>query len=307
MLRRVGERQLTTTADGHQVEFLTAGPADGFPVVLHDGTPVGLKVFQPTIDAAASRGLRVIQFARPGYGRSTPRPGRRVRDIAADVACVMDDLRARTFITAGWSGGGPHALACAALLPGRCLAAASVAGLAPYRAAGLDWMAGMAAGKAQEFGLAASGSARLTGFLEAVASNMKTATGAEVASLLGHLVSEVDVAALTGEFAESVAEGQRAGISSGVAGWRDDDLAFVSDWGFDLPRRTPVAVWHGDEDRLVPPTHGRWLAANIPAAHAHMLHGEGHLTLTVNAIGDILDDLLDLAGQPLRQQPEQRT
>jgi pimeloyl-ACP methyl ester carboxylesterase len=293
----VSRRQTIALPDGRDLEFLTAGPEDGFPLVLHDGTPVGLKVFRPTISAASGRGLRVIQIARPGYERSTARPGRRVADVAADVARVLDHLDAETFVTAGWSGGGPHALACAALLPARCLAAASVAGLAPFHAAGLDWTAGMALGKAQEFGIAAGGPQELTAFLEAVASNMATITGADVSSLLSHLVSAVDAAALTGEFADSVAEGQRAGVAGGVAGWRDDDMALVSDWGFamdgDMP---PVAIWHGDQDRLVPLAHGRWLAANVPGARAHLTSGQGHLTVTVSLIGSILDDLLDLAG-----------
>ena len=131
-----------------------AGPADGLPLVLHEGTPVGLVLYPPTVQAARIRGLRVILAARPGYEGSTPRPGRRVVDVAGDTAAVLDELGADTFVTAGWSGGGPHALACAAALPGRCLAAASVAGVAPYQAEGLDWLAGMGPENIAEFGAA---------------------------------------------------------------------------------------------------------------------------------------------------------
>jgi len=81
-------------------------------------------------DAAAERGLRVVMCARPGYQGSDPQPGRTVAAVAGDVAAVLGELGAETFVTAGWSGGGPHALACAALLPGRCLAAATIAGAA---------------------------------------------------------------------------------------------------------------------------------------------------------------------------------
>ena len=129
--------------DGRHLEVLVEGPADGLPVVCHYGTPSGAVPYQALFDAAARHGLRAVVCSRPGYGDSTPRPGRSVADVAGDVAAVLDALGADRFVTYGTSGGGPHALACAALLPDRCLAAVSVAGVAPYRAEGLDWLAGM--------------------------------------------------------------------------------------------------------------------------------------------------------------------
>src|SRR5215469_14729915 len=102
--------------------MLTAGPEDGFPLVIHEGTPAGLDVFPLTVRTARARGLRVVMIARPGYEASTPRPARKVADVADDVAAALDEIGADTFVTYGVSGGGPHALACAAKLPGRCLA-----------------------------------------------------------------------------------------------------------------------------------------------------------------------------------------
>ena len=119
------ERRSITRSDGRNIDFLVAGPADGLPLVLHEGTPVGLVLYPPTVQAARIRGLRVVIAARPGYEGSTPRPGRRVVDVTEDIAAILDELGADTFVTAGWSGGGPHALACAAALPGRCLATSS--------------------------------------------------------------------------------------------------------------------------------------------------------------------------------------
>ena len=120
--------------DGRHLEVLVEGPADGLPVVCHYGTPSGAVPYQALFDAAARHGLRAVVCSRPGYGDSTPRPGRSVADVAGDVAAVLDALGADRFVTYGTSGGGPHALACAALLPDRCAAAASVAGVAPFRA-----------------------------------------------------------------------------------------------------------------------------------------------------------------------------
>jgi len=292
------ERRSVTRPDGRLVEFLAAGPADGLPLVLHEGTPCGLVLYPPTVRAAALRGLRVILAARPGYEGSTPRPGRRVADVAGDTAAVLDDLGADSFVTAGWSGGGPHALACAAALPGRCLAAASIAGVAPYPAPGLDWMAGMGPENVAEFSAALAGEPELTAFLDREAATMSTVTGPDVAQAFGGLVIEADQAVLTGEYADHVAACLRAALSSGIAGWRDDDLAFTRDWGFSLDGETPLraAIWQGDQDRMVPFAHGQWLAAAIPGARVHLMPGDGHLSMTVSAFDRILDDLLDLAG-----------
>jgi pimeloyl-ACP methyl ester carboxylesterase len=294
------ERRIVTVPDGRKIDVLMAGPADGLPLVLHEGTPVGLVLYPPTVRAAQARGLRVILAARPGYEGSTPRPGRRVVDVAADTAAVLDALGADTFVTVGWSGGGPHTLACAAALPGRCLAAASVAGVAPYQAKGLDWLAGMGPENVDEFGAAAAGEAVLTQFLHRAAAALGAVTGADVAQALGGLVIAADQAVLTGEFADYVAAALRASMNTGIAGWRDDDLAFVKDWGFPLDPApgapaAPVAIWQGDQDKMVPFGHGQWLAASIPGARAHLLPGEGHLSLTISSLDRILDDLLDLA------------
>jgi pimeloyl-ACP methyl ester carboxylesterase len=298
------ERRGITLPDGRTIDVLIAGPPDGLPLVLHSGTPVGLVLYPPTVQAARHRGLRVILAARPGYEGSTPRPGRRVVDVAPDTAAVLDQLGADTFVTVGWSGGGPHSLACAATLPGRCLAAASIAGVAPYQSKGLDWLAGMGQENVDEFTAAVRGEAALTEFLDAYAVSVGAVTGADVAKALGGLVIDADKAVLTGGYADHVAASLRASIASGIAGWRDDDLAFVADWGFSLgwespsgrpAKAAPVAIWQGDQDKMVPFAHGQWLAANIPDAHAHLLPGQGHLSLTISSLDRILDDLLGLA------------
>jgi pimeloyl-ACP methyl ester carboxylesterase len=208
------------------------------------------------------------------------------------VAAVLDDLGADRFLTVGWSGGGPHALACAALLPGRCLAAASVAGVAQYGAEGLDWFDGMGEENVEEFGAAVAGAQQLTAYLEPQAEGLAGVQGEQIAAAMGGLVSEVDRAVPTDAFADYVADSFRAAVSNGIAGWLGDDLAFVRDWGFDLGAiKTPVSVWQGAEDRMVPYAHGGWLASRLPGATAHLEPTEGHLTLMVNAFGDVLAEL----------------
>jgi pimeloyl-ACP methyl ester carboxylesterase len=283
------------TVSGRRLDVLTDGPADGPALVFHSGTPSAAVPFRPLTEAAAARGLRLVTWSRPGYGGSDAAPGRSVADVSSDTAAVLDALAIDEFVTLGWSGGGPHALACAALLPRRCRAAATIAGVAPCTAEGLDWMAGMGAENVEEFSLAILGEESLTPYLNAHAEVLRRVTGADVAESLGGLCSSVDRASLTGEFAEYVAAQFRRAVARGVAGWRDDDLAFTRDWGFgvsDVDR--PVAVWQGDQDLMVPPAHGRWLADRLPNVRAHLHADEGHLSLAVGALDRIVADLSDL-------------
>jgi len=224
------ERRLVRLADGRDIEFQTAGPEDGLPLVVHEGTPMGLVLNNRLGNAAGGRGLRIVQAARPGYEGSTPQPGRTVADVVPDVIAVLDAIGADEFVSIGFSGGGPHTLACAALAPGRCLGTASVAGVAPYHAEGLDFLAGMGPENIEEFGLAARGADALTPFLDKEAEALRGITGEQIAAALGGLISGADAAVLTGEFAADLARGLSGAVRNGIAGWRDDDLAFTEDW-----------------------------------------------------------------------------
>jgi pimeloyl-ACP methyl ester carboxylesterase len=280
-------------ADGQTLEYLVAGPATGTPLVLHHGTPGAAALFEPLVATAAGHGLRVVSYSRPGYAGSSPQPGRQVAAAATDVTAILDDLGADRFLTVGWSGGGPHALACAALLPGRCLAAATVAGVAPYGAEGLDWLGGMAAENVEEFGAAAAGEEPLSDFLNAQIPGLSELRAEQITGALGDLLSDVDRKAITGEFAEYLAGTMRAAVSGGIAGWRDDDLAFVGDWGFDPAAvETPVSIWQGAEDRMVPYGHGQWLASRVPGATAHFAPAEGHVSLLLNEFDTIVSELI---------------
>jgi pimeloyl-ACP methyl ester carboxylesterase len=289
-------RQTITTPDGRDLEVLSAGPEDGRCFVWHSGTPSSAGISPSSLAAATERGLRYVTFSRAGYSTSTPRPGRSVGDVAEDVSTILDALGVASFFCAGQSGGGPHALACAALLPDRVLATATLAGVAPWPAEGLDWFAGMGQENLDEFDASMKGADALTPLLEGEAEHLRVVRAADVAAALGGLVSDVDKRALTGAYAEFMANSFHGAIAVGIAGWRDDDLAFVQPWGFDIGAiRTPVAIWQGGEDRMVPMPHGAWLAARIPGAEQHLIPGEGHLSLAVNRFGDVLDGLLSMA------------
>jgi pimeloyl-ACP methyl ester carboxylesterase len=286
-------------ADGRSLDVRVSGPDGATPLVLHNGTPSGSQQYPPFADAVAARGLRMVSYSRPGYAASSRQPGRTVADCAADTAAILDHLGVDRCYVSGASGGGPHALACAALLSDRVLACATIASVAPFGADGLDFLEGMAEENHREFGAALAGPAALQAYLEREASAYAEVTGEQVAEALGGLISPVDRAALTGDFAEYMAASVRRAVSGGIWGWLDDDLAFTRPWGFELGAiHVPVTVWQGGEDRMVPSSHGEWLAAHLPGAKAMLLPSEGHLSISVAKFGEIVDGLLESAPQP---------
>jgi pimeloyl-ACP methyl ester carboxylesterase len=291
----MGIRFKTGTPDGRTLDVYADGPESAIPLLFHNGTPSSGQLYAPFVSAASQRDLRMVSFSRAGYGSSTRNPGRTVAEVAPDVAAILDQLGAHRFYTLGWSGGGPHALACAALLPERVIGAVTVGGLAPYRAEGLDWMAGMGQENIEAFGAALSDPAALEQFLEAVAPEFATVASTEVAARLGHLVSDVDRSAISGEAAAWLADVFRESVRNGIWGWYDDELALVGPWGFD-PRDiyAPVAIWQGAQDRMTPIAHGEWLASHIPGVRAHLLD-HGHLSLGVGSFGLLIDDLMTVA------------
>jgi pimeloyl-ACP methyl ester carboxylesterase len=274
--------------DGRELRVVEAGAADGLAVLVHNGTPMSRLLFRPCVEDAEQRGIRLIGYDRPGYGGSTPHPGRNVADAARDVAAIADALDIDRLATWGISGGGPHALACAALLPERVVAAASLASVAPYPAEGLDWFAGMGEANVAEFGLTLEGREALEPFLRHERDAMLAAGPAGLAEAMRTLLSPADHAVFTGETADYMFEAFRAGNEERLDGWLDDDLAFAKPWGFELEQiDVPVLLWQGAEDRFVPFAHGEWLARRIPAVDARLSRDDGHLTLLVRRLGEV--------------------
>jgi pimeloyl-ACP methyl ester carboxylesterase len=289
-----------TTPDGRTLEVLTGGADDGYPLLFHSGTPSAAAPFDRLDDAFVKADLKLVTYSRPGYGASAPRatdgPAARIADDVPDSVVVLDHLGIDEFITLGWSGGGPRALACAVLLPDRCRAAATLAGVAPYDAEGLDWSAGMGEENVEDFQAAAQGREVYTKLLEQTLPPVFEATPERLVSAFGGLVTEVDAAFMTGDFAEYLSRVFGRAGAQGIVGTREDGLSIVEPWGFDLDAITvPVAVWQGRHDAMVPFSHGEWLAANVAGAQAHLLDNEGHLSLFAQ-IDAILTDTRDLAG-----------
>lgn len=279
--------------DGRNLDVRITGPENGLPLVFHHGTPGAATTSRALANATAERGLLLITTSRPGYGDSTRQPGRRVVDVVDDIDAVLDHLGVERCLVAGWSGGGPHALACAARLD-RAQAALVIAGVGPFGADDLDFLAGMGQDNIDEFGAALESEERLRAYLEAQRPELVEADAAGIIRSLRSILPDIDQASLTDQFGADLAESFREGLRVGIDGWLDDDLAFVKPWGFDLAEiAVPVSMWQGSLDLMVPFDHGRWLSRNIPGVAATLRDGDGHLSIIVGALDQMLDGLID--------------
>jgi pimeloyl-ACP methyl ester carboxylesterase len=296
MMGRMTDVAHVQLPDGRFLDVRVSGPADGLPLVFHHGTPGAVTPSRVIERAVHAQGLRLVTTSRPGYGDSSPHPGRRVVDVAADIEAVLDGIGASRCLVAGWSGGGPHALACAARTPAAA-AVLVIAGVAPYEADGLDWLAGMGEENIVEFSAALGGEAQLRPYLLGQREELKDVTAEGIVASLDTLLPEVDRAVLTGEFGEDMVTSFHEAVRAGVEGWLEDDLAFSQPWGFDLAEiSVPVMIWQGSADLMVPFGHGQWLASRVPGAAAHLEHGEGHLSIGIGALDRMLDELVGAAG-----------
>lgn len=256
---------------GRVLHRYDTGPA-GAPVVLwHHGTP---NVGTPPASLLGPS-LRWLSYDRPGYGGSAPQPGRTVADAAAWAAAATSTVD--RFAVVAHSGGGPHALATAALLPDRVTAVFVVSSLAPYDADGLDYFAGM-------------GPAGV-GTLEAALAGREAREAWEATNDAIDFV-DADWAALRGEWGwfETVVG---PALANGPGPAIDDDLAYVAPWGFDpADIRVPVHLLRGTDDLVAPIGHARWLASRIPGATLTEVPGAGHVS--------VLESAADALAQALR-------
>ncbi|MEI6109974.1 MAG: alpha/beta hydrolase [Actinomycetes bacterium] len=268
-----------TRKNGDRVDYFD-GEVGADLLIYHHGTPGAGPLHADVLDPALASDLRIVELIRPGYGNSTRQPNRTVADVVTLADELADHLGFMKYVTMGWSGGGPHALANAALSPGRCVASMSLAGVGMYGQSDLDFLAGMGQDNHDEFGAALLGESTIRGYLEPIAVELKDITGSQIVDVMGSLLPDEDRAALTGEYGENQAEVFRWAIHTGVDGWLDDDIAFTKPWGFDLGEiKNPVAIWQGATDLMVPLAHGKWLASKIPNAQVNLIDGHGHLSI----------------------------
>jgi pimeloyl-ACP methyl ester carboxylesterase len=268
-----------TLRDGRTLAAAEWGDADGLPLISIHGTPGGRIGWWKDPTIYHRFGIRRITFDRAGYGDSTRKRGRSVVDAVDDVEQLAAALGIDRFVVSGGSGGGPHALAVAALLPYRVIRCQAAVSVAPYGLDDLDWIAGMTEGNVIEFNAAIKGEAALNELctdlrlmsLKRLQENRVDWMGDD------YELSDADRQQMAKHFVRT-----RAHIANGLTGsadgWVDDNLAMVKPWGFDVAAiRVPVLLTYGRTDVLVPAAHGDWLAAHVPGAIAWVDDESGHL------------------------------
>ncbi|MGA9857327.1 MAG: alpha/beta hydrolase [Solirubrobacteraceae bacterium] len=282
------------TADGRRLQVLERGMPEGQPVLVHNGTPNSRLLYEPWVQLAERQGIRMIGYDRPGYGGSDRAPGRSVADCARDVRAIADGLGIERLAVWGISGGGPHAIACAALLPDLVPAVAVLASVAPWGADGLDYLQGMGQENVEDVELTIRDRNAARDKHEQDRVDSLAATPETLYKTFETLLSPVDRRALTPALTLYLHEAMALGLAPGADGWWDDDLAFIEPWGFELKQiRTPVLLLHGRQDRFVPFAHGEWLARQIPGVEAQLLDDDGHLTLTEHHLVHVHEWLLE--------------
>jgi pimeloyl-ACP methyl ester carboxylesterase len=288
----MGYRRLSI--DGRSVEYLVSGPDDAPDLLLFHGGSPSAAVERPGLTrAATAAGMRVASYSRGGYGNSERREGRSVADEAVMCAALADRLGHESFFTIGWSGGGPVALACAALLPQRVRACLTLASITPLTESGAAWRTLWNPAQLREWDELEEGNlAKLTPDFEAAVGLFSRMTGHRLAAVGGTPDPRALAYGHETQIRPSLVRSMRRAVQRGYFGYLDDNLAQARDWGFRVSSiAVPVVVLHGELDRLVPVAHGRWLAANIPGARFVILPDAGHGSVALpwtNPIAELL-------------------
>jgi pimeloyl-ACP methyl ester carboxylesterase len=287
------EQHLIKLADGRVLEVATTGDATGPTIVLQHGTPGSMYTLAGHAEALADRGLFFILPSRAGYGNSTRREGRRARDVVEDINQVLDALGRDTYVTLGFSGGGPQALACAALGAPRCRGALSAAGVAP-NVPDFDWTEGMSDEARQEFSDFLSGGPGFEASIMEAYEEMKGCTPDNMMAVWRPYFSDVDAASMEADDRRiPFGLGTGHAFVNGPWGFYDDNVSTMSDWGFSLTDiSVPVGVWYGSEDLMVPARHGDYLSATIPTARQHYYPSEGHMSIVSEHRDAIADEMI---------------
>ena len=272
----MSQSSLLTLKSGRKLEYLENGVESEKAILFLHGTPGSAFAWNSYLPEV--KGVRAIATSRAGYGLSDRHKGRTVADDLNDQQEILNHFGIKSFVSVGWSGGGPHSLNMTRDL--RCVAAFTLAGVGEWGHADLDFLADMGPENHEEFGEALKGESAIEEWMKVNAIAYNDIQGSDLIEAFGGLIGDADKRALNPEVAEKMAVGMRHSGSVSFNGWLDDDLAFVRDFGFDITKiDKPVILYQGDDDFMVPHAHGYWLQNKIPTAKLNFVPGHGHISL----------------------------
>ena len=291
----IPEYVILNSRDGRKLDVMLGGnPTSDVALVCHHGTPSDASLWRGWNQDAVENDLRLVAISRPGYAFSDRKAQRTVACVAEDVEDVLDSLGISNFFTIGWSGGGPHALACASLLQSRCLGASILAGVAPHGEPDLDATSEMGPENIEHKRVTLLGEEALRKWADVNTTSWFSIADEKLAETLGGLVPEIDIDYLNNHGQATIwASSIRRCLQNGIDGYIDDSLVYCKDWGFN-PRdiELPVTIWQGDLDLMVPFEHGQWLIKHIPNAISQLKIGEGHISLVAKYKQEMIDGLI---------------
>jgi pimeloyl-ACP methyl ester carboxylesterase len=291
------QEEVIELPDGRVLEVAALGDPSGSTVFYHHGTPGSSRTVKSLAPLLEFGNFYLVTQSRAGYGRSSRHQGRDMASVVADTDHALDFFERDRYVVLGWSGGGPHALACAALDTPRCLGAVSLAGVVPIDV-DFDWTEGMAPENVAEFELAKEGGPTYDEGMAAAGAFMASMSAENAFDILGELVGPPDKEVLADPVAlDAFVEATTYAFLEGIYGFYDDDQAFYKPWGFDPEAiSVPVEIFYGDQDKMVPPTHGAWLASHLKTARTFHDEREGHLSIWMNHFDEVAKALTSTAG-----------
>jgi pimeloyl-ACP methyl ester carboxylesterase len=275
-------------SDGRVLEYIDNGVLSKSALILHHGTPTSMTVWNTWLAAAAEKGIRAIAFTRPGYAGSDRKVDHRIIDSNDDLNEILNQLEVEKFVSVGWSGGGPYALASGLL--NRCTGVQLIASVSPYDAEDFDWFQDQTAEMIEETKVSAKSLEDCLAFKEGYYTDLRDMTAEQLLVEYEKRSSFKTFETAYREFSKDLCFSMHDALRDGALGYAEDEFAFLRNWGFETKEVTvPVVIWQGLDDQSVSPHMAKWLNANIQNPTLELLEGQHHGSIMVENREEILN------------------
>ena len=275
-------------SDGRVLEYIDNGVLSKSALILHHGTPTSMTVWNTWLAAAAEKGIRAIAFTRPGYAGSDRKADHRIIDSNDDLNEILNQLEVEKFVSVGWSGGGPYALASGLL--NRCTGVQLIASVSPYDAEDFDWFQDSTPEMIEETKVSAKSLEDCLAFKEGYYTELRDMTAEQLLVEYEKRSSFKLFESAYREFSKDLCFSMHDALRDGALGYAEDEFAFLRNWGFETKDViVPVGIWQGLDDQSVSPHMARWLNANIQNPTLELLEGQHHGSIMVENREEILN------------------
>ena len=275
-------------SDGRALDYTDNGVSSKSALILHHGTPTSMAVWGTWLAAIAEVGIRAIAFTRPGYAGSDRKVGHTVISANNDLEEILNHLEVENFVSIGWSGGGPYALASGLLE--RCSGVQLIASVSPYDAEDFDWFQDQSPESIEEAKISVASLADSIAFKQGYYAEIRDRKAEEFLVEYAKRASFSSFENVYRAFAEDLSLSLRDALRVGVIGYAEDEYAFLRNWGFEVKDvRVPVVIWQGLDDLSVSPHMARWFNENLYNPTLELLEGQHHGSIMVEKRAEILN------------------